>query len=243
LHKGSRQRTSLLQSFNFAFEGIIHVLRTQRNMRIHFFVAFLVLGGALLFDLTRLEIVALFVAITFVLITEMMNSALESAIDIFTSRYDPLAKVAKDVAAGAVLIAAINAMAVAYVVFYDKLMGVPYTVLSKVRGTPLHVTIIAFVLLIFVVIAVKALTHRGTPLHGGMPSGHAAIAFGGWVAITFIASGTAFALAISMIALLMAILTAQSRVQANIHSEWEVVLGALLGVGLTLIVFQVWYPI
>ena len=242
MHKTKRQGASLLESFNYAFEGIIHVLRTQRNMRIHFVLAFMVLGGALLFDLTRLEIVALFVAITFVLITEMMNTALEHAIDIFTSRYDPLAKIAKDVAAGAVLIAAINALAVAYIVFYDKLIGVPYSVLGKVRGTPFHVTIIALVLLIFVVIAVKAITHRGTPLHGGMPSGHAAIAFGGWVAITFVAAGTAFALPISMIALLMAVLTAQSRVQANIHSEIEVVFGALLGAGLTLLVFQIWYP-
>jgi len=82
-----------------------------------------------------------------------------------------------------------------------------------------------------------------SPLRGGLPSGHAALAFGGWVAITFIAGGTAFALPISLIALLMAVLTAQSRVEAGIHTQLEVVLGALLGSGMTLVVFQLWYPI
>ena len=243
MHKGNRQRATLLQSFNHAFEGIIHVLRTQRNMRIHFALSFAVLIGCLFLDLTRVEIVALLVAITFVLIAEMMNTALEHAIDIFTTRYDPLAKIAKDVAAGAVLIAAVNALAVAYLIFYDKFAGLPYTVLTKVRKSPIDVTVIAMVLLVVVVIAVKARTGRGTPLRGGLPSGHAALAFGGWVAISFIAGGTAFALPISLIALLMAVLTAQSRVEAGIHTQLEVVLGALLGSGLTVVVFQLWYPI
>ena len=70
-------------------------------------------------------------AISFVLITEMINTALEHAIDIFTTRYDPLAKIAKDVAAGAVLIATVNALAVAYLVFYDNIAGMPYAVLTK----------------------------------------------------------------------------------------------------------------
>lgn len=240
---GNRSRTNLLESFNFAFEGIVHVLRTQRNMRIHFAVAVLVLIAALFLDLSRLEIVALFVAISFVLISEMINTALEYAIDIFTSRYDPLAKVAKDVAAGAVLIATCNAVAVAYLVFYNNIAGMPYAVLTKVRQSPIHVTVIALVLLVFIVIAVKAITGRGTALHGGMPSGHAAVAFGGWVAITFIAAGTPYAVPIFAIAGLMALLTAQSRVQAGIHSFVEVALGAALGTGLTLLIFQLWYPI
>ena len=86
--------------------------------------------------------VALFVAISFVFITEMFNTALEYAIDIFTSRYDPLAKLAKDVAAGAVLVATLNALVVAYLVFYDRVTGVPYTVLNKVRQTPIDVAAI-----------------------------------------------------------------------------------------------------
>jgi diacylglycerol kinase (ATP) len=242
LAKPDSSRTGLLSSFNYAFEGIIHVVRTQRNMQIHIASAALVLIAAFFFDLDRLSIVALFVAISFVLITEMFNTALEYAIDIFTSRYDPLAKLAKDVAAGAVLIATLNAIAVAYLVFYDKVFGAPYSVLVRVRQTPIDVMVIAVFLLIVVVIAVKAMTGRGTPLRGGMPSGHAAVAFWGWVALTFIASNTAFALPISVIGLVMAVLTAQSRVQARIHTELEVVLGALLGVAVTVLIFRLFYP-
>jgi diacylglycerol kinase (ATP) len=238
-----RSRISLLRSFNYAFEGIIHVVRTQRNMQIHVAFAVLVLVAAFFFDLDRLSIVALFVAISFVFITEMFNTALEYAIDIFTTRHDPRAKLAKDVAAGAVLVATLNALAVAYLVFYDKVVGVPYSVLVKVRQAPTNVAVIAVFLLVVVVIAVKAMTGRGTPLRGGMPSGHAAVAFGGWVAITFIASGTAFALPISVIGLVMAMLTAQSRVQAGIHTELEVVLGALLGSGITVLIFRLFYPL
>ena len=241
--KPDRTRASLLQSFNYAFDGIIHVVRTQRNMQIHVAVAMAVLVAAFFFDLDRLSIVALFVAISFVFITEMFNTALEYAIDIFTSRYDPLAKLAKDVAAGAVLVATLNAIVVAYLVFYDKVIGLPYSVLTKVRQTPVNVAAISVFLLVLVVIVVKAITGRGTPLRGGLPSGHAAVAFGGWVAITFIAAGTAYALPISVIAFLMAVLTAQSRVQAGIHTEGEVFVGAILGVALTLLVFRLFYPL
>ena len=106
------------------------------------------------------------------------------------------------------------------------------------RQTPIDVAAITVFLLVVVVIAVKALTGRGTPLRGGLPSGHAAVAFGGWVAITFIAAGTAFDLPISVIALVMAFLTAQSRVQAGIHTWLEVALGGLLGAGLTVLIFR-----
>ncbi len=237
------RRTSLLQSFNFAFEGIIHVVRSQRNMKIHVAIAIVVLVSAFFFDLDRLSIVALFVAISFVFITEMLNTALEYAIDIFTSRFDPRAKIAKDLAAGAVLVATLNALAVAYLVFYARLTSMPHNVLTKVRETPTDVTAITVFLLVVVVIAVKALTGRGTPLRGGLPSGHAAVAFGGWVAITFIAAGTHYALSISLIALVMAFLTAQSRVQSGIHTWLEVTLGGLLGAGLTVLIFQLFYPL
>ena len=86
---------------------------------------------------------ALLVAISFVLITEMINTAIENVIDLITDEDDPRAKVAKDVSAGAVLVAAVNAIAVAYLVFYDKITAVPYTVLSKVRTSPIDVTVVA----------------------------------------------------------------------------------------------------
>ena len=239
----AQRRGNLLHSFNWAFDGIVYALRHERNMWIHFTVAGLVLVAALFFALTRLEVVALLVAISFVLITEMFNTAIEHVVDLVTDEDDPRARAAKDVAAGAVLVAAVNAIAVAYLVFYDKITYVPYTLLSKLRNSPIDVTVIALVIVILVAIAVKALTHRGTAFRGGLPSAHAAVAFGAWVAVTVVATSTGFALPISAITLFLAFLVAQSRVQAGIHSFAEVALGAVLGIVVTLVVFRVWYPL
>ena len=107
-----RRPPSIIESFNVAFEGIIHVLRTQRNMRIHFAIAAVVLILGLASDVSRIELIALLLAIAFVLIAEMINTAIEGAIDVATTSFDPMAKLAKDIAAGAVLIATINAVAV-----------------------------------------------------------------------------------------------------------------------------------
>ena len=126
----SQRRGNLLHSFNWAFDGIVHALHYERNMWVHFGIAGLVLVASLFFALTRLEVIAVLVAISFVLITEMLNTAIEHLVDLVTDKEDPRAKVAKDVAAGAVLIAAVNAVAVAYLVFYDKITSVPYTVLT-----------------------------------------------------------------------------------------------------------------
>lgn len=238
-----QRRSNLLHSFNWAFDGIVHVLRHERNMWIHFIIAGLVLIAGLFFALTRLEVIALLVAISFVLIAEMINTSVEHIVDMITQAEDPRAKIAKDVAAGAVLIAAVNAVAVAYLVFYDKITSVPYTVLSRLRTSPIDVTVIAMVLVILAAIAVKALTRRGTAFHGGLPSAHAAVAFAAWVAITFVATNTAYALPISAITLFLAVLVAQSRVQAHIHTILEVGVGAALGIVITLLIFRLWYPL
>ena len=211
-------------------------------MWIHFGAAMAVLVAALFFSLARLEVIALFVAISFVLIAEMINTSIEHVVDLVTDELDPRAKIAKDVAAGAVLIATVNAVAVAYLVFYDKLTGMPYTVLRTLRTSPIDLAVVTLVLVIFAAVVVKALTRKGTAFRGGMPSVHAAVAFAGWVAVTVFGTQTAFALPISAVGLFMAVLVAQSRVQAGIHSTLEVVVGALLGTGISLIIFQFWYP-
>jgi len=227
----------IYESFNYAFEGIIHVLRTQRNMRIHFAIAVVVLVSALIINVTKLELIALLISITFVLIAEMLNSAVEAAIDIATTSFDPMAKLAKDVAAGAVLIATTNAIAVGYLVFAGKVADRSAHLLDRLRQAPAELTLVALVLTVIVVIATKAYTGRGTPLRGGVPSGHAALAFAGWMAATYVASaGHRFL--ISTIALLMALLVAQTRVESGVHSTLEVIYGGVLGALITTAIFQ-----
>ncbi len=231
----------VLQSFNFAFEGIIHVLRTQRNMRIHFAIAVLVLVTAVVLDVERIELVALLLAISFVLIAEMLNSAVEAGIDVATTSFDPLAKLAKDIAAGAVLIATVNAVAVGYLVFSDLLKNRSSSFLDKLRDAPAQLTLIALVLTIVLVIAAKAYTGRGRPLSGGLPSGHAAIAFAGWMAATYILGDSAHWFLVSSLTFIMALLVAQTRIEAGIHSFLEVVSGGVLGALVTLVLFQLFW--
>jgi diacylglycerol kinase (ATP) len=232
-----RRPPSILESFNFAFEGIIHVLRTQRNMRVHFLVAIVVLVAAVWVGVSKLELIALLLAIAFVFITEMINSALEQAIDVATTSFDPLAKLAKDVAAGAVLIATVNAVAIGYLVFSGEISERSSRLLERIRDAPADLTLIALVLTILIVIATKAFTGRGTPLRGGLPSGHAALAFAGWMAATYVV-GSQHRFLISSIALVMAFLVAQTRIEAGVHSTLEVAYGGLVGALVTLAVFQ-----
>jgi diacylglycerol kinase (ATP) len=230
---------SLFESFNYAFEGIIHVLRTQRNMRIHFAVAVVVLIGALATGVDKNELIALLLAIAFVLIAEMVNTAIEGAIDVATTSFDPMAKLAKDIAAGAVLIATVTAVAIGYLVFADRARDPSGRLLDRLRDAPIHLTLIALVLTILVIVAAKAYTGRGTPLRGGLPSGHAALAFASWMAVTYLLGHTRHWFLISTLTLIMALLVVQTRVEAGIHSLFEVTLGAVFGALITLVIFQV----
>jgi len=234
----SRRPPTVFDSFNNAFEGIIHTLRTQRNMRIHLGVAVVVIVTALIVNVTKLELIALLISITFVLIAEMINTAVEAAIDIATTSFDPMAKLAKDIAAGSVLIASVNAIAVGYLVFAGQVADRSAHLLERLRQAPAELTLVALVLTVIAVIATKAYTGRGTPLRGGIPSGHAAVAFAGWMAATYVA-GSDHRFLISSIALIMAFLVAQTRVESGVHSALEVTYGALVGALATLVVFQV----
>ena len=227
----------MMESFNFAIEGVIHVLRTQRNMRLHFAAAVAVIFVAVAVGVSKIELSLLLVSIAFVLVAEMINTAVEGAIDAATTSFDPMAKLAKDIAAGAVLIASVNAVAVGYLVFAGKAADKTADVLDRVRSAPAQITLVALVLTVIIVIATKAWTGRGTPLRGGLPSGHAAVAFAGWMAATYIVNDS-HRFVVSALTFIMALLVAQTRVESGIHSALEVAYGGALGALVTLSVFQ-----
>lgn len=235
----TRRPPSLIESFNYAVEGVVHVLRTQRNMRIHVAVAAAVLIAAIAVGVSRLELIALLLAIAFVLIAEMVNTAIEGAIDASTTAFDPMAKLAKDIAAGAVLIASINAVAVGYLVFSGSIADSSSRLLDRLRDAPAELTLGALVITIIAVISTKVVTGRGTPLHGGLPSGHAALAFAGWMAATLVLSDSQHQFLVSSLTFIMAVLVAQTRVESGIHSVLEVCYGGVLGALVTLVLWQI----
>ena len=224
--KKTKTRQGIIKAFNAAIEGIIYTFKFERNMKIHYFLAVVVLTASLFLGLKRLEMILLVFAISLVVIAEMFNTAIEKTI---------LAKIAKDVAAGGVLIAALNSAVVGYLLFYNKLTELSDSVLNTIRQSQIHLTLICIVLVLIAVVVVKAMTSTGTPLRGGMPSGHTALAFATATAITFLGEKVVA----STLAYLMAVLVAQSRIEGNIHTFWETVAGGLLGTLITILVFQI----
>jgi diacylglycerol kinase (ATP) len=233
-----RRSQSLFQSFNVAAEGVVHAVRTQRNLWIHFAIAAAVLVAAIGFGASKLELAVLLLAITFVLVAELVNSAIEATVDVASTSFDPMAKLAKDIAAGAVLIATLNAVAVGYLVFSGAVADRSSRFLDRLSDARAELTLVALALTVILVIAVKAWTGRGTPLRGGLPSGHAAVAFAGWMAATLVLDDTSHRFLISSLTFIMALLVAQTRVETGVHSATEVASGAALGALTTLFLFQ-----
>jgi len=144
-----------------------------------------------------------------------------------------LAKMAKNAAAGGVLITAINALLVAYIIFWDKLATFSFDLIKKVKNSEPYTIFIVLVIVCIVTIIAKAIFGEGTPLKGGMPSGHSALGFSIATAISLITEQPICIL----LSLLLAFITAQSRVDSEVHSIFEVIVGAIFGILLTLFIF------
>lgn len=228
---------SLLWSFNHAIEGVVYAIRTQRNMRIHVGAAITAIIVSLLLGVGREGFLAIVFAIGIVFIAELLNTAIESAVDVATDQYSPEAKIAKDVAAGAVLVASTLAIVIAYLALYDPLVKVARSGLDWVKLGREDITFAAFGLTLLAVLIAKAVAREKNFFRGGWPSGHSALAFGLATAIGYL-SGSATAL---ILGYLLALLVAQSRVEGEIHTVPQVVLGGILGILVVTAVFQVFW--
>lgn len=225
----------LIDSFNYAIEGIIYSVRTQRNMKIHMIATLVVLTACFFYDLSKIELLIITITVTMVIVAELINTAIESAIDATTNYYHPLAKIAKNTAAGAVLVTAINALIVAYIIFWDKLTSATFSTISKIKKSDPYMIFIVLIMVIIATIIVKAIYGEGTPLKGGMPSGHSAIAFSIATTIALITEEP-----ISMVlSYLLAFIVAQSRVDSEVHSILEVIFGGIFGTLLTIFIFKI----
>ncbi|GMU51169.1 MAG: hypothetical protein AMXMBFR33_03150 [Candidatus Xenobia bacterium] len=239
---GQRKNPSLMSSLDHAAEGLVYAVRRERNLKIHFVMAVAALLLCLGLDLNALQLLCVAFAIVLVIITELINTAIETMINLMTTAHHPLAKVAKDVSAGAVLVASINALVVAYLIMLPPLMQMfnrSESIILRVQKHPAHAVALAIALILVAVLVGKAVGHRGTFTKGGLVSGHAALAFGSATAIVLITRQPL----VAGLALLMSALVAHSRVEAGIHQWREVALGALCGTTLSLIVFYLFQVI
>lgn len=223
----------LVDSFNHAINGIIDTARTERNMKIHIMAAILVLIACCFFDISKVEFLILVISICAVIAAELFNTAIEAAVDMTTNYYHPLAKVAKNAAAGGVFVTAVSAVIVGYIIFWDKLANISYIVVSKVKNSQPFTVLIIIAIVSLVTIIAKAIFGEGTPLKGGMPSGHSALSFSMATIISLITINPTCIL----VSYLMALITAQSRVDSEIHTIWEVIVGGIMGTLITILIF------
>ncbi|OQY42148.1 MAG: hypothetical protein B6227_03000 [Fusobacteriia bacterium 4572_74] len=234
MKKKTTKNSKFSESINYALEGIVAAITTERNMRFHMFVAILVVILSLMFGVTGSDLKSLSFAISLVFFAEMINTAIEAAVDITTTRYHPLAKKAKDVAAGAVLIVSLNALVIGYIIFSEKIKQDTYESFRLLKSS--YVDTVLFVLFIVVigVFIIKSYYKKGKLLHGGMPSGHSALAFGLWVGVSYATEN----IVVTILTFGMALLVAQSRIEGRIHSPKEVLVGSILGTFVTYILLK-----
>lgn len=116
------QKINRLESFRCAFSGIWYTLKTQRNAQIHLFIAIVIVILGLILNLPLIKWAILILTMGFVLVTEMLNTVAEAAMDYATTDFNPQVKIVKDVAAGAVLTAAITAVIVGLLILGPPLL-------------------------------------------------------------------------------------------------------------------------
>lgn len=203
-------------------------------MRYHFYAAIVILISSIAIGISWSDFVILITLSIIVLSVEMLNTAIEYIIDILFKEYDERAKWIKDIAAGAVLITATGAAVIGYIILYEPVKNFFYSGLNVAKHAKSDVAVVALIVVLILVVLTKSLSGKGQPLRGGMPSGHAAVSFSMWIAVTFITES----FIPSLLVLIMAVMIAQSRVSTGVHRPLEVVVGALLGSSITFLLFK-----
>ncbi len=226
-----------IDSTNNAIEGILYAAKTQKHLRYHFYLAAIVLILSYILGVESKDFVFITFAVILVLLAEMFNTALEYIIDILSPEYTIKARIIKDVAAGTVLITVFGAVVIGYLILFPYINRVFNTGLAVVKNSKGEIALIATTLVLILVIILKTYLGRGHPLRGGMPSGHAAIAFSIWVTITYITEN----FVASLLTFIMAVSISQSRIGVKAHRPIEVILGGLIGAGVTFLLFKIFY--
>lgn len=231
---------NFIEACNNAVNGIIYAATTQRNIRIQLVLAVIIMMLSLFYGLNTTEFLCLVFAVFMVIFAEMINTAIETVVDLFVDVYHPKAKIAKDVAAGAVVLAACNALVVGYFIFFNKenIKAISDSIFNNMVKSPIHLAFVAILLVIIAVIAVKASCsrkkQRGELIKEGfVPSGQTAIAF---AALTAIWINSRDIITFSL-ALVLSVLIAGNRLYNNARTKAEVAFGACMGILIVILVY------
>jgi len=221
---------------------VVFAFSTQRHTRIQALIVFLVIVAAVGLNVTPLAFLHLLVAMVLVLMAELINTAMEhTAAPDDDYDHDGRPKPAKAIAAGAVLLASVYSIVAGIIVFVHE-SDLPQVFAEAQLPREFHIgslqlTAIGLFLIALVVGTIKHISRRGTFTLGGPISGHAAIGFLLATAIIFLTGN----LPAAILAIALAVLIVQSRLQTRVHSPVEVLLGGLLGTVVGLLLFG-WLP-
>ena len=213
---------NFLDACQNALDGIIYAITTQSNIKKQLLIAVAVMLISLFFDLSRAEFLCLMFTVVLIIIAEMFNTAIETVVDLYTDLYHPKAKIAKDVGAGAVVIAAINAVIVAYFLFFQKISTIGLRMVEEVVNSPIHLAFVAVLLTVIVIVTLKAAATRNHKFikENFMPSGQTAVAF---AALTIVWLTTRNVV-IFTLALVLALLVAINRYQTKKRTKLEIII-------------------
>ncbi|TDF96730.1 diacylglycerol kinase family protein [Paenibacillus piri] len=219
-----RPKVKWHRSFRFAYEGVKYALFTQRNMKFHFFAAFVVLLLALYLGLPKLEILFILLAVTLMIVTELINTAVEKAVDLAMPEQHPLAKIAKDVAAASVLVSAAFAAMVGMIVFYEPVDRL-FRHVRAAEGHTFSAGMVWVLLSLVILTVIVVETRFSTKGNRTQPSLLAAVAF---AIATFITSYVTVTL-IALLAYLLALLVLLVLYDKRNRSAPSLVAGAVIG--------------
>ena len=164
-----------IRSANYAIDGILYAAKTQRHVRYHLYAAIVVLILSYILGINEVEFLIIALAVIAVIIAELFNTAIEGLVDLLSPEHSLQAKAAKDVAAGAVLITAFGSLVIGYKILFPAILNFLRTGFRIAKHTGEEIAVISFILVLILVVITKAYFGKGTPLSGGLPSGHSAI--------------------------------------------------------------------
>jgi diacylglycerol kinase (ATP) len=234
MKKNSQSR---LESFNAAIEGIILATKTEKNMKIHFSIALVAIILALFLKVSKIDILFVLVSVFFVLFAETLNTSIEYLADFISKEHSEEIAAVKNLAAGAVLLSAFGSFVVGYIIFSKYLYYLIYYTINMIKTEGSDISVIIISIVFVGIIIIKAMFNKGTPLRGGFPSGHAAIAFSIWLIVSFLTLNPV----VSLLTFILAFIIALSRINSGIHTKIEVLTGSIIGILITALIFKLFY--
>lgn len=224
---------NFLESLNCAAEGVIYALKNELHLRVHFIVLVLLIIISLILNISLYDFCIIMILSALVIAAELFNTSIEYILNLFTRDFHITVKYIKDISAGAVLFVSLISLLLGIQIISKYIFYQP----QNVSESSLFISSLSVFLSVIAVVFFKAFYNSGRPFRGGMPSGHAAVSYSIFVSVSMVTSNV-FMIVVTFIA---ATLISFSRFFLGIHKRLEVLYGAILGSGITLLLFKLFH--